>query len=53
MADDERKIADARKNWEERKLNPSLKRGKERKEKFVTSSGIEIKREYDPEDLSD
>ena len=53
MADDERKIADARKNWEERKLNPSLKRGKERKEKFVTSSGIEIKREYDPEDLSE
>ena len=53
MADDERKIADARKNWEERKLNPALKRGKERKEKFVTSSGIEIKREYDPEDLSE
>ena len=46
------KLASARKNWEERKLNPSLKRGKERKPSFVTSSGIEIKREYDPEDLN-
>src|SRR5579863_5570621 len=43
----------ARKNWEEHKLNPSLKRGKERREKFETSSGIEIKREYDPSDLAD
>ena len=36
-----------------RKLNPSLKRGKERREKFETSSGIEIKRAYDPSDLAD
>src|SRR5579863_6035692 len=43
----------ARKNWEEKKLNPSMKRGKERREKFETSSGIEIKREYDPSDLAD
>ena len=43
----------ARKNWEEKKLNPSLKRGKERREKFETSSGIEIKRAYDPSDLAD
>ena len=41
----------ARKNWEEKKLNPSMKRGKERREKFETSSGIEIKRAYDPEGL--
>src|SRR5271156_3698471 len=53
MPEDDRKIADARKNWEERKLNPSLKRGPERKAKFVTSSGIEVKRAYDAEDLND
>src|SRR6204780_2685037 len=53
MAEDDRKIESARKNWEERKLNPSLKRGPERRPKFVTSSGIEVKRDYDPEDLSD
>src|SRR5579863_10015702 len=43
----------ARKNWEEKKLNPSMKRGKERREKFETSSGIEIKRTYEPEDVKD
>src|SRR6202040_1293958 len=53
MPEDDRKIADARKNWEERKLNPSLKRGPERKAKFVTSSGIDVKRAYDPDDLND
>src|SRR5271166_6422902 len=53
MPDDDRKIADARKDWEERKLNPSLKRGPERKAKFVTSSGIDVKRAYDPDDLND
>src|SRR6202140_5088337 len=53
MPEDDRKIASARKNWQERKLDPSLKRGPERKKTFVTSSGIEIKRAYDPDDLSD
>src|SRR5260370_22439896 len=53
MPEDDRKIADARKNWEERKLNPSLKRGPERKAKFVTSSGIDVKRAYDPDNLDD
>src|SRR5216684_1992992 len=52
MPEDDRKIAKARKNWEERKLDPSLKRGPERKKNFVTSSGIEIKRAYDPDDLN-
>src|ERR1700719_2205689 len=52
MPEDDRKIASARKNWEERKLDPSLKRGPERKKNFVTSSGIEIKRAYDPDDLN-
>src|SRR5579863_1440764 len=53
MPEDDRKIGSARKDWEERKLNPALKRGAERKPHFVTSSGIEIKRAYDPEDLRD
>jgi methylmalonyl-CoA mutase N-terminal domain/subunit len=48
-----RDLEAARKNWEEHKLNPSLKRGKERREKFETSSGVEIKREYDSSDLAD
>src|ERR1700678_1024665 len=53
MPEDDRKIADARKNWEERKLNPALKPGPESKGKVVTGSGIDVKRVYDPEDLSD
>ncbi|HEY6420625.1 MAG TPA: methylmalonyl-CoA mutase family protein [Candidatus Binataceae bacterium] len=48
--DDHRALSDARKSWEERKLNPTLKRGGERKKRFATSSGIEVKREYDPQD---
>src|SRR5579863_1262146 len=51
MADNERTIASARKEWEQKKVAPTLKRGPERREHFATSSGIEIKREYDPEDL--
>jgi len=52
MADNERTTLDnARKKWEERKLAPALKRGAERKKKFTTTSGIEIKRQYDPSDL--
>ena len=43
-------LSDARKCWEERKLAPALKRGAERKKHFTTSSGIEVKRDYDPED---
>src|ERR1700730_14561632 len=44
-------IGDARKKWEQRKDEPALKRGGERRERFATSSGIEIEREYDPTDL--
>ncbi len=52
MADPKSKALDsARKQWQEQKLAPALKRGKERKEKFTTSSDIEIKRTYDPADL--
>ncbi|HYL57682.1 MAG TPA: methylmalonyl-CoA mutase family protein, partial [Candidatus Acidoferrales bacterium] len=52
-AQNDSQIASARKLWEERKLNPSLKRGRERKPSFKTTSGIEIQRAYDPDDLSD
>jgi methylmalonyl-CoA mutase, N-terminal domain len=44
-------IGDARKTWEQRKVAPALERGGERQERFATTSGIEIKREYDPTDL--
>jgi len=39
--------------WEKEILIPSLKKRKERKDKFFTSSNIEIKRLYTPEDISD
>ncbi|HYA36343.1 MAG TPA: methylmalonyl-CoA mutase family protein, partial [Candidatus Binataceae bacterium] len=45
-----RDIKSAQKAWEERKVAPGLKRNKERREKFTTTSGIEIKRVYDPSD---
>ncbi|MGH7812464.1 MAG: acyl-CoA mutase large subunit family protein [Candidatus Binataceae bacterium] len=51
MPEKDRTIAEARKAWEERKLAPALKRGPERKPEFATSSGIDIKRTYDPADL--
>jgi len=52
MPEDERTIASARKNWEDKRVAPALKRGPERRDRFATNSGIEIKREYDPEDLN-
>lgn len=45
------KISEELKKWEAEKLNPVLKKYPERKEKFETLSGIEIKRFYTPEDL--
>ncbi|HXZ87542.1 MAG TPA: methylmalonyl-CoA mutase family protein [Candidatus Binataceae bacterium] len=51
MADNERTIASARKEWDEKRVAPALKRGPERRERFITGSGIEVKREYDPDDL--
>ncbi|HUO04909.1 MAG TPA: methylmalonyl-CoA mutase family protein [Candidatus Binataceae bacterium] len=47
-----RDVTAARRDWERRKLEPALKRGPERKPEFATSSGIEIKRDYDPDDLN-
>jgi len=52
MPEDKSTIAKARKNWEDKKVAPALKRGAERRDRFTTNSGIEIKREYDPEDLN-
>jgi methylmalonyl-CoA mutase N-terminal domain/subunit len=52
MAERERTLAEARKDWEEKRVAPALKRGGERRDRFATSSGIEIKREYDPGDLN-
>jgi len=50
--DDRTTIAAARKGWEHRKLAPALERGRERKQQFSTTSGIEINRLYDPTDLN-
>ncbi|MGH7931781.1 MAG: acyl-CoA mutase large subunit family protein [Candidatus Binataceae bacterium] len=52
MPDKERTIESARKEWEQKRVAPALKRGPERRESFVTGSGIEIKRTYDPVDLN-
>lgn len=51
MANDKRTIADARAHWEQRRVAPIIRRGPERRERFTTSSGIEVRREYDPGDL--
>src|SRR5215469_8858779 len=51
MANDERTIAAARAQWEQKRVAPALKRGPERHERFTTSSDIEVKREYDPDDV--
>jgi methylmalonyl-CoA mutase N-terminal domain/subunit len=51
MSTNDPKLDSARKAWEERKVEPALKRGAERREKFTTGSGIEVKRTYDPADL--
>ncbi len=45
-------VSQARAKWEERTLGKALKRGRERREKFSTASGIEIKRVYDPADTA-
>jgi methylmalonyl-CoA mutase, N-terminal domain len=52
MAENDRNLESARKNWEAKKLGPALKRGAERKKQFTTTSGIDIKRTYEPDDLN-
>ncbi|HZP46595.1 MAG TPA: methylmalonyl-CoA mutase family protein [Candidatus Binataceae bacterium] len=51
MADNRQEINDARAAWESKRVAPALKRGGERRERFATSSGIEVRREYNPADL--
>src|SRR6266849_6264661 len=53
MPRDDRTIESARNKWTKKKLEPSLKRGPERRERFATTSGIEIKRTYEPDDVKD
>ncbi len=53
MPRDDRTIESARNEWTKKKLEPSLKRGPERRERFTTTSGIEIKRTYEPDDVKD
>src|SRR5690242_1127055 len=53
MSDDEKTIASARAEWEQKRVASALKRGPERREHYATSSGIEVKREYDPTDLNE
>src|SRR5690348_9295107 len=50
MPRDDRTIESARNEWTKKKLEPSLKRGPERRERFTTNSGIEIKRTYEPDE---
>ena len=46
-------IKKARQAWEEQLLKRTLSRSPERRERFETTSGIEIKRVYTPEDQAD
>jgi methylmalonyl-CoA mutase, N-terminal domain len=44
---------DHQRAWEEERLNPALKKAPERRDRFITQSGVEINRVYTPEDLRD
>lgn len=53
---DEKKIEEikaGRENWENGKVKKAIDKFPERKEKFTTSSGFEVKRLYTPEDIED
>lgn len=43
----------AAEEWENKKVNPTLSKRPERKDKFVSTSGITLKRFYTPGDISD
>ncbi|WP_427339285.1 acyl-CoA mutase large subunit family protein [Caloranaerobacter sp. DY30410] len=55
MFDNEKleKISAAKKEWENSTLSKTISRFPERKEKFTTGSGLEVKRLYTPEDIKD
>jgi len=44
-------VKDEKKEWEQSRVEPTLKRFPERKERFETSSGIETERLYTPEQI--
>ena len=50
---DPKEIGKALEDWEKRALEKSLKSAPERRERFETSSGIEVKRLYTPADTAD
>ena len=52
MTDDERWREHADR-WRRERLEPALERGPERRERFITQSGVEIDRVYTPADLHD
>ncbi len=49
---DAKEIDEARHAWEERAVIKTLKKSPERREKFETSSGVEVKRLYTPSDTA-
>ena len=49
---DTRDVAKAHKEWEEKVVQKALPRSPERKKRFETTSGIEIKRVYTSEDTA-
>ncbi|RKD33877.1 acyl-CoA mutase large subunit family protein [Thermohalobacter berrensis] len=55
MFEDEKleKIRNSKKEWQETTLSKTISRFPERKEKFRTGSGDEVKRLYTPEDVKD
>ncbi len=52
MSDDKR-WAEHADRWRRERLEPALQRGPERRERFITQSGVEINRLYTPADLAD
>src|SRR5262245_47363783 len=50
---DPKDLEAAKAAWHGRPVEKTLKKSPERREKFETSSGIEVKRLYTPEDVAD
>jgi methylmalonyl-CoA mutase, N-terminal domain len=50
---DEKRWTEHQRRWEDERLKPALGRGAERKERFITQSGVEIDRVFTPADLAD
>src|SRR4051794_7693292 len=49
---DAKQVDEARRAWEQRAVDKTLKKSPERRETFETSSGIEVKRLYTPADTA-